>query len=78
MTQEEVQVIDAWFDAAQAKQPAGTLMAMVYIRDGKVFLGRGSVFLETKDFPLEDFPTALTLIDRAIEQAIEKAQNQGG
>ena len=51
MTEPEQQEIDRWFDAVQKDQPTGTIAALVYVRDGQVYLGRGDVSLECKEFP---------------------------
>ena len=85
MTEPEQQEIDRWFDAVQKDQPIGTIAALVYVRDGQVYLGRGDVSLECKEFPaanaiveaaLGDLETAADLIYAAFEEAIESVRSQ--
>ena len=85
MTEPEQQEIDAWFDAVQKDQPTGTIAALIYVRDGQVYLGRGDVSLECKEFPaanasldaaLGDLETAADLIYAACEEAIESVRSR--
>ena len=85
MTEKEQAEIDRWFDAVQKDQPTGTIAALIYVRDGQVYLGRGDVSLECKEFPaagasleaaIGDLETAADLIYAAFEEAIESVRSR--
>lgn len=72
MTPQQQSELDRWFEATQAAQPPGTLAILAYIRDGRVFLGRGKVPVEMKAFPLGSLPQVMDLITRAIGTLYDK------
>jgi hypothetical protein len=67
MTGQEQLEIDKWFDACQKAQPGGTLALLLYVRDGRVYLGRGSVPYESEGFPIGDLEIASELIQGALK-----------
>jgi hypothetical protein len=67
----EQKQIDDWIDVCQKLQPDCSLAIFLYVRDGKVTIGRGGVPLEMKRFPLYDLPLAASLINTHLSRAAE-------
>jgi len=77
MTSEQQREIDQWFEACQKAQPEGTLAFLLYVRDGKVHIGRGNVAMEMKAFPLPDLPAVSRLLAATINQVYQNGPSNG-
>ena len=75
MTPDEEAEIHRWFDAVQAAQPPESLALLFYTRDGRVYLGRGGVDVEThaNGFDGNNLPMVMELATSAIGRLYDKA-----